>query len=303
MSATPAQIRAWSEEVARDPGTLAFLPLAEAYRQAGRRDAALRLCLRGLERNPTNVEAHYLLGLLYREGGEPVKAFDEWDMALSLDPEHSGARREIGLVCAERGEWGSALRHLERAAAANPADDEVQGALARARAQSGTPAAPAPAAPALPVEAAPTTNVPTGPAAPAPSAQPVSPWDAAQAEFRGLVAERGILGALLMDGHGFVVAGEMLAEGTDRGPEVAAALHGASAEAERALRHLGLGTWRGMLVETPETTVRIAPAADDAMLALAASREVPTGWTLRIAARAAAVAGRLLGTEDGGGKG
>ncbi|HLL46524.1 MAG TPA: roadblock/LC7 domain-containing protein [Longimicrobiaceae bacterium] len=295
MSATPAQIRAWSEEVARDPGTLAFLPLSEAYRQAGRRDAALRLCLRGLERNPTNVEAHYLLGLLYREGGEPVKAFDEWDMALSLDPEHDGARREIGLVCAERGEWGSALRHLERAAAASPADDEVRDALARARAQSGATAAPAPR-----VEAAPAAAPPPASIAPV---TPVSPWDAAQAEFRGLIAERGILGALLMDGQGFVVAGEMQAEGTDRGPEVAAALHGASAEAERALRHLGLGTWRGMLVETPETTVRIAPAADDAMLAVAASREVPTGWTLRVAARASAVAARLLGTAGAGGKG
>lgn len=291
MSATPAQVRAWSEEVARDPGTLAFLPLAEAYRQAGRRDAALRLCLRGLERNPTNVEAHYLLGLLYREGGEPVKAFDEWDMALSLDPEHAGARREIGLVCAERGEWGSALRHLERAAASAPADEDVQGALARARAESGEPPAPSAAAPAWSASSA------------APPAPALAPWDAAQAEFRSLTAERGILGALLMDAQGFVVAGEMRAEGVDRAPEVAAALHGASAEAERALRHLGLGTWRGMLVETPETTVRIAPAADDAMLAVAASREVPTGWALRIAARAAAVAGRLLGTGDGGGKG
>jgi len=289
VSATPAQIRAWSEEVARDPGTLAFVPLAEAYRRAGRRDAALRLCLRGLERNPTHVEAHYLLGLLYREGGEAVKAFDEWDMALSLDPEHAGARREIGLISAERGEWGSALRHLERAAAANPADEDVRDALARARAQAGEPAAPPPAAPAASPESAP---------APAPA-----PWDAAQAEFRSLTAERGILGALLMDAQGFVVAGEMVAEGADRAPEVAAALHGASAEAERALRHLGLGTWRGMLVETPETTVRIAPAADDAMLAVAASREVPTGWALRVASRAAAVAGRLLGTADGGGKG
>ena len=288
MSATPAQIRAWSEEVARDPGTLAFLPLAEAYRQAGRRDAALRLCLRGLERNPTNVEAHYLLGLLYREGGEPVKAFDEWDMALGLDPEHAGARREIGLICAERGEWGSALRHLERAAAADPADEDVQGALARVRSRAGEPPAPSASPPAGPAAAA----------APAPS-----PWDAAQAEFRSLTSERGILGALLMDAQGFVVAGEMRAEGVDRAPEVAAALHGASAEAERALKHLGLGAWRGMLVETPETTVRIAPAADDAMLALAASREVPTGWTLRIAARASSAAARLLGTGDGGGKG
>ncbi len=296
MSVTPARIRAWSEEVARDPDTLAFLPLAEAYRQAGRRDAALRLCLRGLERHPTHVEAHYLLGRLYREGGEPVKAFDEWDMALGLDAEHRGARREMGLLCAERGEWGAALGHLERAAAADPDDEEVRDALARARTRGGAP--PSPAAPAAPEATA--AEAPPAPRVEAPAAPgAASAWDAAQAEFRGLAAERGIVGALLMDGHGFVVAGEMRAGETDRAPEVAAALHGASAEAERALRHLGLGAWRGMLVETPETVVRIAPV-EDSMLAVAAGREVPTGWVLRVASRAAAVAGRLLGA---GGRG
>jgi tetratricopeptide (TPR) repeat protein len=295
MTATPAQIRAWSEEVARDPNTLAFFPLAEAYRREGRRDAALRLCLRGLERHPTHVEGHHLLGLLYREGGEAVKAFDEWDMALGLDPEHAGARREIGLLCAERGEWGSALRHLERAAAADPADDAVRDALARARSHAGGQApTPSPTPPAQPVPPAASPAPAAPPSAPAPSA-----WDAAQAEFRALTGERGIVGALLMDGQGFVVAGEMRAGDEDRAPEVAAALHGASAEAERALRHLGLGAWRGMLVETPETTVRIAPVGD-AMLAVAGSREVPTGWTLRVAARGAAAAARLLGADAGG---
>ena len=39
----------WSEEVARDPRSLAFLPLARAYRKQGLRDASLQLCLRGLE--------------------------------------------------------------------------------------------------------------------------------------------------------------------------------------------------------------------------------------------------------------
>ncbi|MBV9772759.1 MAG: roadblock/LC7 domain-containing protein [Gemmatimonadetes bacterium] len=287
----PAQIRQWSEEVARDPNTLAFLPLAQVYRREGRRDAALRLCLRGLERNPTNVEAHYLLGCLYHEGGQAVKAFDEWDMALGLDSEHPGARREIGLLCAEREEWGSALRHLERAAAADSADEEVRDVLARVRARVGEPAAPASAPPAVRVEA-PTAQAPAAPVEP--PAPVASGWDAVQGEFRALSGERGVVGALALDAQGYVLAGEMLAGGTDRAPEVAAALRGASSEAERALRHLGLGEWQGMLVETPETVVRIAPASEG-MVAVAARREVPTGWVLRVAARARAVAERLLG--------
>ncbi|HEX6037091.1 tetratricopeptide repeat protein, partial [Longimicrobium sp.] len=110
-AATPAQVRQWSEEVAADPASLAFLPLARAYRDGGRRDAALKLCIRGLEKHPDNVEAHYLLGLLYREGGDTLKAFDEWDIALALDPEHGGSRREIGLVAHQRGEHALAVRH------------------------------------------------------------------------------------------------------------------------------------------------------------------------------------------------
>ncbi len=215
-----------------------------------------------------------------------VKAADEWGMALSLDPEHAGARRETGLLAAEREEWGSALHHLERAAAADPADEAVREAVARVRAL----AAPAPAPVPAPAAPAPLPE----PAAASPAAAPRTDWTAAQAEFRALTEERGIAGAVLLDAQGYVLAGEMRVEGVDRAPEVAAALQGASSEAERALRHLGLGAWEGMLVETPDTVVRIAPV-EDAMLAVAARREVPTGWVLRVAGRARAVAARLLG--------
>ena len=84
MSATPQQLRQWSEEVAADPGSPSFLPLAAYHREAGRRDAALRLVVRGLERHPNDVEAHHLLGLLYRDGGDEVKAFDEPDFMATL---------------------------------------------------------------------------------------------------------------------------------------------------------------------------------------------------------------------------
>ncbi|HEU0301023.1 MAG TPA: tetratricopeptide repeat protein [Longimicrobium sp.] len=308
--ATPAQVRQWSEEVAADPGSLAFLPLARAYREQGRRDAALKLVVRGLEKHPGHVEAHHLLGLLYREGGDSLKAFDEWDIALALDPEHGPSRREIGLVAWERGDYPAAVRHLERALENDAFDREVRAALEDAWARrAGSPvpraaAAPPPAgSPAATPSAAPAAPAPEPepepapvpvPAAAAPSGRDGSRFDAVEGEFGALGAERGIVGAVLLDDQGFVLAGRVVVGETDRGPEVAAILSGASLEAGRALAHLGLGAWKGILVETPEAVVRLAPAGD-AVVLVAGRREVPTGWVLRVAARAREAALRFLG--------
>ena len=297
-AATPAQVRQWSEEVAADPASLAFLPLARAYREQGRRDAALKLCIRGLEKHPDNVEAHYLLGLLYREGGDTLKAFDEWDIALALDPEHAGSRREIGLVAHQRGDHALAVRHLERALETDAFDQEVRSALedAWARSGGGRGGSASPAAPPVPATPAPAqTAPPVAPAAvPVASASADTHFDAATSEFAALSGERGIVGAVLLDDQGFVLAGQMTVAGVDRAPEIAAVLSGASSEAGRALGHLGLGAWKGILVETPEAVVRLAPAGDG-MIAVAGRREVPTGWVLRVAGRARDAALRFLG--------
>ena len=319
--ATPAQVRQWSDEVAADPASLSFLPLAAAYREQGRRDAALKLVIRGLEKHPGHVEAHYLLGLLYREGGDQLKAFDEWDIALALDPDHHGSRREIGLISHARGDHALAVRHLERALENDAFDQEVRDALeeAWARSKGGRGGSRAPARPA-PSPAAATPSPAPAPPVETPAAEPAAAgstagthFDAVLAEFGALAAERGIVGAVLLDDQGFVLAGQMSGEfvrswsglspvpaeaaaagATDRGPEVAAVLSGAPSEAGRALAHLGLGAWKGILVETPEAVVRLAPAGDG-MIAVAGRRDVPTGWVLRVAARARDAALRFLG--------
>jgi predicted regulator of Ras-like GTPase activity (Roadblock/LC7/MglB family) len=357
MSATPQQVRLWSDEVAADPGSRAFLPLAEHYRAAGRRDVALRLVVRGLERHPNDVEAHYLLGVLYRDGGELVKAFDEWDIALALASEHQGARREIGLLSWRRGDWATAVRHLERARENDIEDEEVRVALEdaweRSRGGQGTArdldlptdlalddepwaaphADPAPtpvvaADPALVIAADPNPSS-AAVSAPAPSidarsvdAPPaVTPtaiaavpssdgerwaggreFDALAADFHSLAAERGIVGAVMLDAQGYVLAGEMHVGGRDRGPEIAAVLSPASVEAERTLRHLGLGAWQGILVETGEHVVRLSPTEDGGMVAVAGSRQVPMGWVLRVAARARDAAARFLAALNGEGR-
>ncbi|HYR07644.1 MAG TPA: roadblock/LC7 domain-containing protein, partial [Longimicrobium sp.] len=291
-----------------DPASLSFLPLARAYQEQGRRDAALKLCIRGLEKHPDHVEAHYLLGLLYREGGEDLKAFDEWDIALALDPDHAGSRREIGLNAYARGDHAVAVRHLEQSLANDAFDQEVRDALEDAWSKSkggGTSRAsarPAPPPPApvaqAPAAAAGSASTVPAPAAPAAASVDGTHFDAVGTEFDALGAERGIVGAVLLDDQGFVLAGRMTVGGTDRGPEVAAVLSGASSEAGRALAHLGLGAWKGILVETPEAVVRLAPAGEG-MIAVAGRREVPTGWTLRVAGRARDAALRFLGAGGG----
>lgn len=135
------QVRQWQESVASDPASPAFLPLAEVYRREGRLDVAMRLCIRGLEKNSEHVEAHFLLGRLYRETGELERAFDEWDIALRLDPAHRAARRAIGYLCLERRDFDAAVRHLEAAAAAEPADHRLAGALEMARRRAASDAA------------------------------------------------------------------------------------------------------------------------------------------------------------------
>src|SRR5690606_3740646 len=136
-------LQRWSEEVARNPASPAFLSLARAYRRQGQRDAALHICLRALEREPTHVEGLALVALLYLESGDREKASDAWAAVLRLDPEHFEAHRGLGFVYLERRDYEAAKRHLEQAAAARPDDPAVRDALALATAAPRS-AAPAP---------------------------------------------------------------------------------------------------------------------------------------------------------------
>jgi predicted regulator of Ras-like GTPase activity (Roadblock/LC7/MglB family)/Tfp pilus assembly protein PilF len=289
MSASPMQVKQWTDELAADPASTAFLPLARAYRDSGKRDAALRLVLRGLERHPHHVDAHHLLGLLYRDAGDSVRAADEWGIALALAPEHPGARREMGLAAFARGDWASAVKHLEQAQANDVTDQEVRSALESAWQRSRV------AARAAPPSAAPE---------PAPEAPQPEQWDggrvfdALAAELGSLARERGIVGAVMLDAQGFVVAGRMGAD-RDRAGEISGVLSGASSEAERAVRYLKMGAWKGILVETPQAVVRLSPTGDGGMVAVAGRRDVPMGWVLRVAARARESAGRFLAAMGG----
>jgi predicted regulator of Ras-like GTPase activity (Roadblock/LC7/MglB family) len=323
---TPAQadLQRWSDEVARDPRSLAFLPLARAYRRRGLRDAALQLCLRGLEAYPSHVEAHGLLALLYLEGGDRMKAADEWSMVLRIDPDDFAALRGMGFCYLEDDQLSRARQMLERAALQRPADPTVQEALRvlgtkQQAAAAGTAPAPPPGGTAdYPFEAEPwldsglrherrgeigaadaaPPSTATRSAAAAPSA--ATPQDAfARVDdpielFDELLSAGPLLGALMVDAQGLVLAGRLTEAVAGEAATLGAVLGGAIGEATRTATHLALGDWRGILLEAEHALLHLAPLGPDAVVVLAARRNTPAGWMLRAAGQASHRAARYL---------
>ena len=318
--------------MARDAASLSFLPLARAYRRQGRRDAALRLCLRGLEHHPDNVEAHSLLAMLYFESGQRVRAYDEWSMVLTLEPENFDALRGMGFYYLEQEDHSAARRHLERAAAQKQSDPAVQEGLRiiRERLGESTPAEAAPAfepwesevhawSPVSPPAASPKAEpvpapafelVPepkpvfelapeavTAPQAPAASTAPAeSPpvHDDPARLFEPIMKGGQVLGALILDAQGLVMAGSLSGEVGAQAESLGAALGGAIDEAVRTAGHLSLGRWSGVLMEADTAVLHFAPVQEGMIVLLAAQRNAPAGWVLRSAQQAAALATRFL---------
>lgn len=308
-SPAPADLQRWSEDVARDAASLSFLPLARAYRRQGRRDAALRLCLRGLAHHPDNVEGHSLLAMLYFESGQRVKAYDEWSMVLTLEPDNFDALRGMGFYYLEQEDHHAARRHLERASQIKSSDPAVQEGLRIIGERLGE-IRPEPAAPIehrdepwadARTETETGTVQPQTPQrpepglsrAPAPAAAPEDLSDPARI-FDSLLKGGQILGALILDAQGLVMGGSLSGQVGAQAEQLGAILGGAIEEALRTTQHLRLGTWQGILLEADQALLHFAPVRDGAIVLLAAQKNAPTGWVLRSAAQAKSIASRFL---------
>ena len=304
-------IRRLSDELARDPASLVFLQLGETLRRQGQLDYALKVAVRGLERHPHNAEAHDLLARIAVDRGEIERAFDEWDMVLRLAPDHIGARKGLGFICFQQGRLEEAEEYLSGAVERDPADQSLASALAHVRAQLRGGSAPAESAPTVPATTSVANATPARPTpsfldAVAPGARRDKPAQSSAGvavqtpqDARYLFAEvigDGDQTALLLDEQGLVMAGVYLsADGRDVGQDVGAELSGVSDEARRAMRHLDLGNWTAIVFETEVATVAMAPAPQDGLLLVAASREAPLGFVRRLLDRASERARSWLG--------
>lgn len=262
-------IRRWSEQLARDPSSLVFLQLGEALRRQGQLEVALKVALRGLERHARSADAHDLVARISVDRRDFTRAFAEWEMVLRLDPENIDAMKGLGYVSYQLGQLEDAQRYLSRAAAGG-AGSAVTTAIETVRRSFAR-----------------TSEWPDD----------FTPPSDAQRIFADLLVDDGQT-ALLLDGSGYVLGGLYLdAAGRDVSQDVGAQLSGISEEVERAIRHLDVGAWRSIIFETQAAVVAMAPAVDDSLVVVAASRSTPLGLLRRLLDRCTERAMQWLGRE------
>lgn len=263
-------IRALSAQLAQDPQSLVFLRLGEALRRKGQLDAALRVAVNGLERHPHLADAHDLYARVLTDKRDYEKAFDEWDMAVRIAPNHTGALKGLAFLYFKVGDLAQAESHLESARKVEPDDPSIAQAFEMMR--SGTRrevAAPSPPPPAA-----------------------SGSLDESRV-FAGL--EGANEGLLLIDGAGRVLGGALKdGGGTDVTDTVAAYLAGVSQEAARTAKLLGLGAWNGLSAEGQHGNVHLAHPTPDALLLVVRERGMPLGRLSILAQRATSMARRWL---------
>lgn len=278
-------IRALTDRLADEPGSLAFLELADALRRRGQLDAAYKVARGGISRYPGLADAHDLMARVLSDQGDLAGAFDAWSTALQLDPMRTSALKGIAFLYYRAGDRNAALTHLERALEADPDDLTIPQAIARLGSEPGPTAVAGP--PAAGQEEAAASPVPSD----RHGAQNGSAPERAPAAGVFGTVEGGDEGLLLVDAQGLRLAGRL--NGTDgdaAGDRVAAQLAGVSREAARAARLLGLGSWQTIAVESPDAHLVLAQPSADAVLLARREPSLPLGRVTLLAERAARAA-------------
>jgi predicted regulator of Ras-like GTPase activity (Roadblock/LC7/MglB family) len=276
----PDEVRLWSEQLARDPSSLVFLPLAETLRRQGQLDLARKVAIRGLERHPHNADAHDQLARILVDRGDLQGALDEWDMVLRLLPGHTGALKGMAFVRFQQGKLAEAESLLKQVPGHSD-DSDVSAAMGNLRQRVATPA-----------------RIIAVPPAPAFDADP-------RALFTGILGEGQ--SAMLLDKGGLVFAGSYYSRGRDVAQEVGASLSGVSDEANRAARHLGMGAWRSIVFEAEAAVISLAPAPGQGalvaggLIVVAAPPGTPLGLLKRLLERCLGRVSSWLGGGGGGG--
>jgi tetratricopeptide (TPR) repeat protein len=136
-----ARLRA---QLARDPGSKLFMPLAEEYLKAGMAGEAVSTLENGLNANPYYMSAKVLLGKAYLQSGDTGKAKEQFEAVVKAIPDNLLAHRKLGEIYLGMGMMAEAISSFRIITLLNPKDEEAKALLKEAE----SPRAAAPEAPA-----------------------------------------------------------------------------------------------------------------------------------------------------------
>jgi tetratricopeptide (TPR) repeat protein len=164
------EIDRMAAQLAKDPHSKVFMPLAEEYGKVSMWQEAAAVLEDGLKLYPGFITAMVALGRAYDHMGETTKAKAIMEESVKLSPENLRAHRTLIKIYQSQGLNESALQSCAVILAVNPRDEEalsVQSALGGPLKQKKEQERPKPAAPV-------TRNLSAQQASMLPEAMPVS---------------------------------------------------------------------------------------------------------------------------------
>lgn len=123
--ANAAEIDRLALEVATEPGSKAFMPLAEEYGKAGMWGEAAGVLEDGLKAYPQFITAMVALGRAYDQMNQQVKAVAVLEEAVKLSPENLRAHRTLAKIYVAQGAKAAALQSCQAILAVNRQDQEA----------------------------------------------------------------------------------------------------------------------------------------------------------------------------------
>jgi tetratricopeptide (TPR) repeat protein len=123
-------------QLAKDPQSKAFLPLAEEYCKAGMWEEAVSVLEDGLKYYPGFITAMVVLGRAYDQLNQPTKARAVLEGAIKLSPDNLRAHRTLIKLYSAQGLIPEALNACRVILTMNPKDEEALSVQASLRAQT-----------------------------------------------------------------------------------------------------------------------------------------------------------------------
>jgi len=124
-AANASEIDRLALSLAKEPGSKAFIPLAEEYGKAGMWEEAVAVLEDGLKIYPSFITAMVGLGRAYEQLNQPVKAKAILEEAVKLSPENLRAHRTLAKIYSAQGNRGAALQSCNVILSVNPHDQEA----------------------------------------------------------------------------------------------------------------------------------------------------------------------------------
>jgi tetratricopeptide (TPR) repeat protein len=139
-TANAMEIDRLATQLAKDPHSKAFLPLAEEYCKVGMWEEAVSVLEAGLKQYPGFITAMVVLGRAYDQLNQATKARAVLEGAIKVSPENLRAHRTLMRIYAAQGLRQEAMKSYRVILSMNPKDEEALSVQASLGEQEPEPA-------------------------------------------------------------------------------------------------------------------------------------------------------------------